>query len=85
VPETLSLAHTLIQTVAPAWRQTPDTPAQCSLCVTYAGVKQRWLIVWSPPAYQRALGNEPQRRLLTVLGERYGALYSNSESRVCGM
>ncbi len=44
-PETLSLARALIQAVTPAWRQTPDTPAPCSLCVTYAGVKQRWLIV----------------------------------------
>jgi transposase len=34
VPDTLSLARALIQTVAPAWQQTPDTPAQCSLCVT---------------------------------------------------
>ena len=56
VPETLGLARALIHTVAPAWRQTPDTPAQCSVCVTSAGVKQRWLIVWSPPAYRRALG-----------------------------
>jgi transposase len=63
VPETLSLARALIQTVAPAWRQTPDTPAQCSLCVTYAGVNQRWLIVWSPPAYQRALGTVKKQSL----------------------
>ena len=63
VPETLGLARALIQTVAPAWRQTPDTPAQCSLCVTYAGVNQRWLIVWSPPAYQRALGTVKKQSL----------------------
>jgi transposase len=63
VPDTLSLARALIHTVAPAWRQPPDTPAQCSLCVTYAGVKQRWLIVWSPPAYQRALGTVTKQRL----------------------
>jgi transposase len=52
----LSLARALIHTVAPVWRQPPDLAAQCGLCVTYAGVKQRWLIVWSPPAYRRALG-----------------------------
>jgi transposase len=63
VPETLSLARALIQTVAPAWRQTPDTPAPCSVCVTYAGVKQRWLIVWSPSAYQRALGTVTKQSL----------------------
>jgi transposase len=63
VPETLSLARALIHTVAPAWRQTPDIAAQCSLCVTYAGVKQRWLIVWSPPAYQRALGTVRKQSL----------------------
>lgn len=63
VPETLSLARVLIPTVAPAWRQPPDIPAQCSWCVTYAGVNQRWLIVWSPPAYQRALGAVKKQRL----------------------
>jgi transposase len=63
VPETLSLARALMHTVAPAWRQTPDIAAQCSLCVTYAGVKQRWLIVWSPPAYQRALGTVTKHSL----------------------
>src|SRR5512147_2384063 len=63
VPETLSLVRALIHTVAPAWRQTPEIPAQCSLCVTYAGVKQRWLIVWSPPAYQRALSTVMKQSL----------------------
>ena len=63
VPETLSLARALIHTVTPAWQQTPDIAAQCSLCVTYAGVKQRWLIVWSPPAYQRALGTVTKQSL----------------------
>jgi transposase len=63
VPDTLSLARALIQTVAPAWQQTPDTPAQCSLCVTYAGINQRWLIVWSPAAYQRALGTLQKQSL----------------------
>jgi transposase len=63
VPETLSLARALIHTVAPAWWQTPDIPAPCSLWVTYAGVKQRWLIIWSPPAYQRALGTVTKQSL----------------------
>src|SRR5512147_712306 len=63
VPETLSLARALIHTVAPAWRQIPDIAAQGSLCVTYAGGKQRWLIVWSPPAYQRALGTVRKQSL----------------------
>ena len=63
VPDTLSLARALIHTVAPAWRPTPDTPAQCSLCVTYAGVNQRWLIVGSAPAYQRALGTVKKQSL----------------------
>jgi hypothetical protein len=56
VPATLSVARAVMHTVAPVWRQPPDTPAQCSLGVTSAGVKQRWRSVWSPPAYQRALG-----------------------------
>jgi transposase len=63
VPETLSLARALIHTVARAWQQNPDIAAQGSLCVTYAGVKQRWLIVWSPPAYQRALGTVKKQSL----------------------
>ena len=33
------------------------------MCVTYAGVRQRWLIVWSPPAYQRALGTVKKQSL----------------------
>jgi transposase len=63
VPDTLGLARALIHMVAPAWRQTPDIPAPCSVCVTSAGVNQRWLIVWSPPAYPRALGTVQQQRL----------------------
>jgi transposase len=54
VPETLSLARDLIHTLAPAWCRYPDTPASRELCVTYAGVRQRWLVVWSPEAYRRA-------------------------------
>jgi transposase len=31
--------------------------------VTYAGVQQRWRIVWSPPAYQRARGTVKKQSL----------------------
>ena len=55
IPETLTLARDLLQVVAPDWMCTPDKMNWCSLCVRYAEVQQRCLVVWSPAAYRRAL------------------------------
>lgn len=63
VPETLSLARTLIESVAPTAGQTAEQTTWRSLCVTYAGIQQRWLMVWSPSAYQRALGTVNKQSL----------------------
>ena len=54
VPETLNLARDVIDVVAPEWLRTPDKSVFRSLEVEYGGVKQRWVVVFSPEAYQRA-------------------------------
>ena len=55
VPETINLTKELIQSTACDLMKTPDESNYCSLGVTYAGIRQRWIIVYSPSAYQRAL------------------------------
>lgn len=54
VPETLSLAQSLIGAVAPDLMKNRQTSSSISLCTQYAGVRQRWMMVYSPEAYQRA-------------------------------
>ena len=55
VPETLKLASDLIQAVAPDVMSDPEQMTYRSLGTVYGEVKQRWVVVYSPPAYQRAL------------------------------
>lgn len=55
VPETLSLACDLIHAIAPDLMSNPDPLAYRSLGTVYGDVKQRWVVVYSPQAYQRAL------------------------------
>ena len=55
VPETLTLARDFIGETAPAIMAKRDEMAMQSLCVWYGGVRQRWVFVYSPEAYQRAL------------------------------
>lgn len=54
VPETLGDAKELLR-VVPTAAMTPvnDEYSVCALCTRYAGVKQRWLLVHSQPAYAR--------------------------------
>jgi len=55
VPETLKDAQYLIEQVAPGLMSNLDKEASCSVCITYAEIPQRWVVNYSPPAYQRAL------------------------------
>ena len=55
VPERLTAACDLIHAVAPDLMSQPEVSAHRSLGVVYGEVKQRWLIVYSPEAHQRAL------------------------------
>ena len=54
VPETLTLACDIVHAVAPDLMSHPTQLASRSLGAVYGDVKQRWLVVYSPEAYQRA-------------------------------
>jgi len=55
VPETLSLAREMVHASAADLMSTPDQAALRSLGTVYADVRQRWVVVYSPAAYRRAL------------------------------
>ena len=55
VPETLSTAREAIQAAAPGLMASPEKRGTHRMEVDYAGVKQHWVVVYSPEAYQRAL------------------------------
>jgi len=55
VPETLSLACDIIREVAPDLIDNPTESAYRSLGLVYGDVKQRWVVIYSPEARQRAL------------------------------
>ncbi len=55
VPETLEDAQYMIEQVGEELMQNLTEEASCSVCVSYAGIKQRWLITYSPEAYSRAV------------------------------
>ena len=55
VPGTLKLSQNVIEMVAPHLMTNLEKPSSFSLEVTYAEVKQRWLVVYSPEAYHRTV------------------------------
>ena len=55
VPETLTLAKETIALTAPLFAAQPDEQQHIELCTTYADTRQRWLLIYSPAARQRAL------------------------------
>ncbi|MCI5222394.1 MAG: IS1634 family transposase, partial [Candidatus Electrothrix sp. AR4] len=55
VPETLSLSQEIIHAVASDLMQDSEKATSRSLGVVYGDVRQRWLVVYSPEAYQRGL------------------------------
>ena len=61
VPETLNLACDVIDVVAPGLMRDPTLAAFRRFRVSYGDVKQRWVIVFSPNAYQRAQKTVPKQ------------------------
>jgi transposase len=55
VPRTIGLTQSLIQMTAPDLMKNRQASGSISVSTTYAGVRQRWVILYSPEAYQRAL------------------------------
>ncbi len=55
VPETLSDAKYIIEEMSPQLMVDIHQEASSSVCMDYAGVQQRWVVNYSPQAYQRAL------------------------------
>jgi len=55
VPETLDLARVLIRATAPDLMKNRGQASFISLGTRYADVAQRWVIVYSPEAYRRAI------------------------------
>ena len=55
VPETLTLSQEVIHAIAPDLMKEPETAAFRSLGTEYGDVRQRWLVVFSPEAYQRGI------------------------------
>ena len=55
VPETLSAAREAIQAAAPRLMVSLDKLSMQRQEAAYAGVKQRWVVIYSPDAYQQAL------------------------------
>lgn len=53
-PETITLAKDMIEQAAPMLMVNPESQAMMSLCTRYGEIRQRWLIVYSPEAYQRS-------------------------------
>ena len=54
VPETLVDARETIAAIAPDLLETPDEASFRSIGMTYAGIQQRWLVVYTPEAHHRA-------------------------------
>ncbi len=54
VPATLKLTHEMIDAIVPELMETPDEKSVRSLCCRYAGINQRWLVIYSPESRQRA-------------------------------
>jgi transposase len=54
VPETITLAKDMLQQAAPMLMANPESQAMMSLGTRYGEIRQRWLIVYSPDAYQRS-------------------------------
>ncbi|NEX23945.1 hypothetical protein G3480_27490, partial [Thiorhodococcus mannitoliphagus] len=55
MPETLTQARELIHAVAAELMHDPAQEASCTLGTVYGEVRQRWVVVYSPQARQRAL------------------------------
>lgn len=55
VPETLADAKWAIDSTSKELMVELEEEAHRSICMTYAGIQQRWVVYYSPQAYQRAI------------------------------
>ena len=55
VPETLADARYIIEVMSPQLMADIHQEVHSSVCVSYADVQQRWVVNYSPQAYQRAV------------------------------
>lgn len=55
VPETLKSAREMIASIAPDLLKTPEVASFRSLGMEYAGIKQHWLVIYTPQAHSRAI------------------------------
>lgn len=83
VPQTLTLARDFIGEIAPGIMTRRDEMAMQSLCVWYGGVRQRWMIIYSPEAYQRALKSGQKSFLKYTTAERRAFEKLCGESFAC--
>ena len=54
-PETLADVQTIIEAIAPQLMIDIHQEAYSTVCTNYADVQQRWVVIYSPQAHQRAL------------------------------
>jgi transposase len=69
VPQTLTEARQAIEVAAPVLMESLDKESHQRLESAYAGVSQRWVVVYSPEAYQRAIKRVDQHFLTQSTAE----------------
>lgn len=82
VPETLKLAREVIHSVASELMKEPSQTTYRSLCVTYGGIKQRWVVVFSPEAYrrgQKSVNRQLSQKSTTEPDEEVIAAYKDQQ------
>ncbi len=57
VPETLADAKWVIEETSEELMRDLDKESHTSICMTYAGVQQRWVVYYSPEAYNRSMAS----------------------------
>jgi transposase len=80
VPGTIKLRHEIIDAIAPELMQTPDEKGVRSLCCRYAGINQRWVVIYSPESRNRATKsiNKQWLKQTTTLNKSFQKLCSQN-------
>ena len=82
VPETITLARQIVDAVAPDLAMTGNPLSYRSLGVEHAGIRQRWVVVRTASARQRAQ-NSVQREYLKKGGQECKAFHSLRKQTFC--
>jgi len=82
VPGTINLRHEIIDAIVPELMQTSDEKGLRSLCCSYAGINQRWLVIYSPESRNRATKtiNKQWLKQTTMLNKNFQKLCSQNFS-----